>query len=76
MKISLVFLLLLSGCYTKQELDHYSNSSYNIGYENGKMEAEEGCHDDTVMALAICNHVHVGRFTPVTVTDEYYSEAI
>lgn len=45
MKISLVFLLLLSGCYTKQELDHYSNSSYNIGYENGKMEAEDKCKE-------------------------------
>lgn len=25
--------------------------------ESGKMEAEEGCHDDTVIATAICNHV-------------------
>jgi hypothetical protein len=44
--------------------------------ESGKMQAEEGCYDDTVMALAIAHHVHEGRFTPVDVTDDYYSEAI
>ena len=40
-----MFLLLLSGCYTRQELDHYINSSYKIGYENGKMEAEDKCKE-------------------------------
>lgn len=44
--------------------------------EGGTLEAEEGCHDDTVMALAIANHVHLGKFTPIIVTDEYYVEAI
>jgi hypothetical protein len=44
--------------------------------ETGTMEAEEGCHDDTVMALAIANHCHEGKFEPITVTDEYYLEAI
>ena len=44
--------------------------------ESGKMEAEAGCHDDTVMALAIANHVHEGRFTPIEVTDDYYVRAI
>lgn len=44
--------------------------------ENGKMEAEQGRHDDCVMALAICNHIHVGKFTPVEVTDDFYTEAI
>lgn len=44
--------------------------------ENGAMEAEHGCFDDCVMALALANHVHEGRFTPVEVTDEYYIEVI
>lgn len=44
--------------------------------ESGAMEAEEGCHDDTVMALAIANHVHEGKFIPVTVSDDYYTEAL
>jgi hypothetical protein len=44
--------------------------------ESGAMEAEQGCHDDLVMALAMVNHVHEGRFTPIEVTDEYYTEAI
>ena len=33
--------------------------------ENGAMEAEHGCHDDTVMALALANHVHEGAWEPV-----------
>ena len=44
--------------------------------ENGAMEAEHGCFDDCVMALALANHVHEGRFTPIEVTDEYYIEVI
>lgn len=44
--------------------------------ENGAMEAEHGCFDDEVMSLALANHIHEGRFTPVEVTDEYYIEAI
>lgn len=44
--------------------------------EEGKMEAEKGCHDDCVMSLAIANFIHEGRFTPVEVTDEYYFEAL
>jgi len=44
--------------------------------ESGRMEAEQGCHDDCVMSLAICNHIHEGRFTPITVTDDFYTEAI
>lgn len=44
--------------------------------ENGKLEAEPGVHDDTVMALAIANHVHQGRWTPVEVPDDLYVEMI
>jgi hypothetical protein len=44
--------------------------------ESGKMEAEEGCHDDCVMSLAMANHIHVGKFKPINVTDEYYAEAV
>src|SRR3546814_10088001 len=28
--------------------------------KSGKIEAEVGCHDDCVMALAIANHIHDG----------------
>jgi hypothetical protein len=44
--------------------------------DSGKMEGEQGCHDDCVMALAIANHIHEGKWTPISVTDEYYSNAI
>ena len=44
--------------------------------ENGSMEAEAGCHDDTVIALAIANHIHEGIFTPVVSTDDFYLTAI
>lgn len=44
--------------------------------ESGKMDAEQGCYDDTVMALAIANHIHPGAWTPIEVTDEFYTHAI
>jgi len=44
--------------------------------EEGKMEAEKGCHDDCVMSLALANFIHEGRYTPVEVTDDYYIETI
>jgi hypothetical protein len=44
--------------------------------ENGKMEAEAGTHDDCVMALAIACYIHEGKWRPVAVTDEFYTEAI
>jgi hypothetical protein len=47
-----------------------------ISTDSGKMQAEEGCNDDCVMALAIANHIHEGKFTPVDVTDDFYSDAI
>lgn len=44
--------------------------------DSGKMQAEDGTYDDTVMAMAIANHIHEGSFTPIIVTDDYYTEAI
>ena len=44
--------------------------------EAGKMTAEQGCHDDCVMSLAIANHIHPGRFDPIQVPDDYYVNAI
>ncbi|MCA1807618.1 MAG: hypothetical protein LC687_07205, partial [Actinobacteria bacterium] len=44
--------------------------------ESGKLEAEEGCHDDCVMSLAIANHIHDGVWKPVTITDDLFIEAI
>jgi hypothetical protein len=47
-----------------------------VATETGGMEAEQGCFDDCVVSLALANHVHEGRFTPIVVTDDYYFEAI
>jgi hypothetical protein len=44
--------------------------------DEGKMEAEPGCHDDCVMSLALANFIHEGRFTPVESTDDFYIEMI
>jgi hypothetical protein len=44
--------------------------------DSGKMEGEQGCYDDCVMALAIANHIHEGMWAPIVVTDEYYATAI
>ena len=43
--------------------------------ESGKMEAEQGCFDDCVMALAIANYVHEGVFVPVINQKEWYVES-
>jgi hypothetical protein len=44
--------------------------------ESGAMQAEAGCFDDCVMALALANHVHTGAWTPVESTDSYYIEMV
>lgn len=44
--------------------------------ESGKMEAEDGCFDDTVMGLAICNHVHDGILVPIQNQTSWYIEAV
>jgi hypothetical protein len=44
--------------------------------DTGKMKAEEPGHDDCVMSLALANHVHEGKWTPVSFTDDFYSNAI
>jgi hypothetical protein len=40
--------------------------------QEGKMEAEKGCHDDAVMALALVNHINEGSFEPIINYDTYY----
>lgn len=44
--------------------------------ESGAMQAEAGCFDDCVMALAFANHVHEGAWTPIESTDSYYIEMV
>ena len=41
-----------------------------------KMEAEVGCHDDCVMALAFAVHALDRDFEPVTFDDSYYVRAV
>lgn len=65
----------------EQELQLYDKITIRelmtyIANETGGMEAEQGCFDDCVISLALVNHVHEGRFTPIQVTDEFYFEAI
>ena len=47
-----------------------------IETETGGMEAEAGCHDDCVMALALANYGHQQGWEPTMIKDNYYSEAI
>jgi len=44
--------------------------------ESGSMEAEPSCFDDTVMSLALANHVHEGAWEPVEVPQELYVEMV
>lgn len=44
--------------------------------ESGKMQAEEGSHDDCVMALALAAYGSGGKWTPVVVPQELYVTAI
>jgi hypothetical protein len=40
--------------------------------ENGRMGAEKSCHDDTVMALALCNHINDGAWVQIVNQDEWF----
>ena len=42
---SLLALLLLSGCYTKQEMEYYNDAAFKVGYSQGKMEADKKCKE-------------------------------
>lgn len=42
--------------------------------KTGKIEAEVGCHDDCVMALAIANHIHEGSWSLIEPEDDFYFE--
>lgn len=44
--------------------------------ETGKMEAEKGGHDDTVMALALANHINEGEFVPIQNQDDWFVQTI
>lgn len=65
----------------EREVEIYDTTTLNemLSYvvtESGKMEAEQGAHDDTVMALAIALYVHEGKWSPVEFSDKFYSKAI
>jgi len=44
--------------------------------ESGAMQADAGCYDDTVMSLALANHVHEGAWEPIESTNDYYLEMV
>lgn len=71
----------LRGEIREQQIEIYDKTTLQemlsfVVTESGKMEGEQGCYDDTVMALAIANHIHEGKWSPVVVTDEFYANAI
>ncbi len=41
--------------------------------ESGRYEAEQGHHDDTVLALAFVNHVHEGEVTAIVNQESWYT---
>ncbi|KQT82427.1 hypothetical protein [Methylobacterium sp. Leaf466] len=45
------------------------------GSKKTALEASPGKHDDTVMALALANHIFQGKWTPITVDDSWYVDA-
>lgn len=47
-----------------------------IETETGAMEAESGCFDDCVMALALANYGHQQGWKPTEINNNFYSEAI
>lgn len=71
----------LRGDVNNREIEIYDKTTLSemlsfVVTESGKMEGEQGCYDDTVMALAIANHIHEGKWQPIVVTDEFYSNAV
>jgi hypothetical protein len=67
----------LRAAFREKEIEVYDKLTLRecltyVVSEDGKLEAESGCHDDCVMSLAIANFIHEGHFTPVESTDEYY----
>lgn len=71
----------LRAALRKEELTLFDKKTINemltfVVKESGKLEAEQGCHDDTVMALAICNHVHTGVWEYTAPDDDDYVNPI
>ena len=44
--------------------------------ESGKMEADGDAHDDCVMSLALASYASDGKWEAITVTDDFYTQAI
>tara|TARA_R110001592_G_scaffold167052_1_gene402378 strand:- start:8237 stop:9808 length:1572 start_codon:yes stop_codon:yes gene_type:complete len=44
--------------------------------ESGAMQAEAGAFDDTIISLALANHVHEGAWQPVKFNDDFYIEMV
>jgi len=64
-------VILLSDAFTIDEM-----TTFVADPKTGKIEAEVGCHDDCVMALAIANHIHEGSWELVESTDDLYFDMI
>lgn len=43
---------------------------------SGKIEADAGCYDDCVLALAIANHIHEGSWEPIDSSEDLYFELL
>jgi hypothetical protein len=71
----------LRGYVRSREIQIYDHQTLTellsfVSTETGKMQGESGCFDDCVLSLAIAAHVAGEAWCPISVGDEYYSEAI
>lgn len=62
------------GALTIRDRETLNEMQSYVMTETGKMEAEEGRHDDCVMALALAYHIFEATFTPIANSSEYYME--
>ena len=61
----------------KGEIEIYDKTTLDemgvyVVTETGRMEAEAGNHDDTVMALALANNVVERRWAPIENQDDWF----
>lgn len=62
------------GTITIRDRETLNEMQHFVVTEAGRMEAQDGSHDDHVMSLAIANHINEGEWTPITNKDSYYAE--
>lgn len=72
-----LIIATLQGLIRGREIQIYDRTTLDelksyIVTDTGKLQADEGKHDDCVVALAIAAHTNQGSWRPVEVSDELY----